>query len=160
MAPDMMTVTNNPNVSRWTLENGYEIGYNENDYPIRIFNAKQGAAVVILLRLFEKDLEYLCKGPIQGFKVILHTPGQMMKNTRHTFRVPLSEEAEISIKPRLITTSDDLRDYSPNQRKCFFSSERQLRFFKYYTNHNCEAECLANFTNRECGCVKFSMPSI
>lgn len=79
MAPEMMTVTNNPNVSRWTLENGYENGYNANDYPIRIFNAKQGAAIVILLRLFESDLEYLCKGPIQGFKVILHTPGLFCK---------------------------------------------------------------------------------
>lgn len=41
----------------------------------------------------------------------------------------------------------------------FFSTERQLRFFRTYTQYNCEAECLANFTQIQCGCVKFSMPS-
>lgn len=155
MAPEMMIVKSNPNVSHWNLENGYDDGFNGSGYPLRIFNARQE----VMVRLYEEDLEYMCRGPIHGFKLFLHTPGQVLKTSRHSFRIPLSEVAEISINPKLITTSEELRDYEPNQRKCYFSSERRLRFFRYYAQHNCEAECLANFTKQQCGCVKFSMPS-
>lgn len=159
MAPEMMVVKSNPNISFWSLDKGYDKGINERGYPVRVFNARQDAALIIFLKLFQRDLEYVCRGPVQGFKIILNTPGQTLKISRHAFRVPLAEQAEISIKPRLITTSKELLRYSPSQRKCFFSSERQLRFFRYYAQHNCESECLANYTKVRCGCVKFSMPS-
>lgn len=45
------------------------------------------------------------------------------------------------------------------RRQCFFNNERYLRFFKLYTQANCELECLTNHTLKECSCVKFSMPS-
>ena len=31
--------------------------------------------------------------------------------------------------------------------------------FQNYSQSNCEMECYTNFTKKECGCVKFSMPS-
>lgn len=159
MAPGMLSVTNNPNVSHWSLENGYDDGFNGSGYPLRIFNARRDAALAVMVRIYEHDLEYMCTGPIHGFKIILTTPDHVLKPSRHSFRVPLTEVVEIQIKAKLTITSDELRDYEPNQRKCYFSSERNLRFFKYYAQHNCETECLANFTNIFCGCVKFSMPS-
>lgn len=58
----------------------------------------------------------------------------------------------------MITTSDGLKHYLPNRRQCFFNKERFLRYFKVYTQQNCELECLANYTMQQCGCVKFSMP--
>lgn len=73
--------------------------------------------------------------------------------------VPLLEEVLISVKPNMITTSENLRHYTPWDRQCYFSDERQLRFFKIYTQRNCELECLSNFTLSQCGCVKFSLPS-
>lgn len=159
MVPEMLTITKNPNVSHWNLENGYDDGFNGNGYPLRVFNARRDAALRVMVHLSIHDLEYMCTGPIHGFKVVLHTPGQVLKISRHSFRIPLADVAEILIKPKLIITSNELRNYDPNERKCFFSSERHLRFFKYYAQHNCEAECLANFTKIYCGCVKFSMPS-
>lgn len=94
----------------------------------------------------------------QGFKIILTTPSEFIQTSRHTFRLPLLEQAELSIKSKYITTSDNLRNLDPIRRQCFFSSERRLRFFKFYTQLNCEVECLSNYTQLECGCVKFSMP--
>lgn len=44
------------------------------------------------------------------------------------------------------------------RRKCYFDSERKLRFLKVYTQRNCELECLSNATLNSCGCVKFSHP--
>lgn len=159
MAPEIMIIKDNPNVKHWSLENGYDDKADENTYPIRVFNAKDSAALTVTLRLFNRDLEYMCRGSHQGFKVILHMPGQVLKTSRHTFRVPLSEEAQIWMTPKLYITSDELRGYKPNQRKFFFGSERQLKFFRIYTQYNCEAECLANFTRINCDCVKFAMPS-
>jgi hypothetical protein len=45
------------------------------------------------------------------------------------------------------------------RRKCFYQNENQLRFFKVYSQSNCEWECLTNFTMKACGCVMFYMPS-
>lgn len=64
----------------------------------------------------------------------------------------------ISIRPKIITTSDGLKHYEPHRRQCYFQRERRLRYFNTYSQTNCELECLANFTLSECGCVKFSMP--
>ena len=161
MAPEMMTVTNNPDVTKWNLQDGYddsEINGAET-YPYRVFGAGARAGLFALLRLSEQDLEYLCRGPVQGFKILLHTPGEVPQVSKHYFRVPLLQEVLVSVKPQMITTSEGLRHYEPNRRQCYFNSERQLKFFKVYTQRNCELECLSNFTRSQCGCVKFSMPS-
>lgn len=44
------------------------------------------------------------------------------------------------------------------RRQCYFDEERHLKFFKVYSETNCELECIANYTLSICGCVKFSMP--
>lgn len=161
MAPEMMSVTGNKNATSWNLEDGY----NNSDrnvtetYPHRVFGAGARVGLFALLRLFEQDLEYICRGPVQGFKVLLHTPGEIPQVSRHYFRVPLLQEVLVSVKPNMITTSDGLRHYEPNRRQCYFDSERKLKFFKVYTQRNCELECLSNFTQAQCGCVKFSLPS-
>lgn len=161
MAPEMMVVTGNPNSTHWNLERGYddsEGNYSET-YPYRVFAAGARSGLFSLLRLFEQDLEYVCRGPVQGFKILLHTPGEVPQVSKHYFRVPLLQEVLVSVKPQMITTSEGLRHYHPNRRQCFFNGERKLRFLNMYTQRNCELECLSNFTKSECGCVKFSMPS-
>lgn len=158
MAHGMMIVNNNPNVNAWTLQNGYEDGVRDCDYPLRVFNARQSAVLIIQTKLFQRDLEYLCRGTVQGFKVILTAPGESIEMSHDQLRVPPSEQADILIRPKMITTAQELRKYKATQRQCFFTSERQLCFFKMYTQRTCETECLANYTKIQCNCVKFSMP--
>lgn len=72
MAPEMMIVTNNPNVSHWSLENGYDdtfVSLDKRGYPIRVFNVKHSAALTIFLQLNGGDVEYRCRGLVPGFKV-------------------------------------------------------------------------------------------
>lgn len=162
MAPGMMIIKNNPPISKWTLENGYEDNDDEdfqNSYPIRVFNAKQTASLILYLSIDEKDFEHHCRGRIQGFKVYLSTPSQSGQLMTRTYRISLLEQADLLIRPKMITTSEGLRSYKPNKRQCFFNSERKLYFFKTYSLYSCETECLANFTRIECGCVKFHLPS-
>lgn len=93
------------------------------------------------------------------FQVFLTAPGQTDKMPKNGIFLSFSEMTTVSIKPTLYSTSKELRRYSANERECFFHSERQLSFFKSYSQQKCESECLANYTKIQCGCVKFSMPS-
>lgn len=161
MAPEMMSVTNNPNATKWSLDGGYDdsesIG--AETYPYRVLSAGARAGFIALIHLFERNLDYICRGPVQGFKMLLHSPEEVPQISKQYFRVPLEQALTLLVKPSMITTSEGLRSYKPNRRKCYFNSERQLRFFKAYTQSNCELECLSNHTYHECGCVKFSLPS-
>ena len=161
MAPEMMTVKSRPNATNWSPETGYHDfdGEGLDTYPYRVLSAGARTGFFALLGLSDAQMDYVCRGPIQGFKILLHTPGEVPQVSKHYFRVPLNQEVLVSIQPQMITTSEDLRDYDPNIRGCFFHSERKLQFFKVYTQRNCELECIANFTKTQCGCVKFSMPS-
>jgi acid-sensing ion channel, other len=53
----------------WTMEEGYKKVSLLDDYPRRAMGAGARGGLFILLHLFEYDLDYICRGPIQGFKV-------------------------------------------------------------------------------------------
>uniref|UniRef100_A0A336L784 CSON004091 protein n=1 Tax=Culicoides sonorensis TaxID=179676 RepID=A0A336L784_CULSO len=158
MADDFIYHDHNRSLeATWTLENGYTSS-NLDVYPNRVLAAGARAGMFILLSLYDHELDYLCRGPVQGFKVLLHTPGEQPRVSKHYFRVPRLQEVIVSVRPQMIQTSDRLKDYSPERRQCYFNHERQLKFFQIYTQSNCELECLTNYTMQECGCVKFNMP--
>lgn len=161
MVDEVKIVKNNPNIAHWDPDNGYTSAVHQrNTYPRRVFNSRIDGSLVVFAQLFAEDIEYICSGPVHGFKVILSTPGDSLKRSRQSFRVPLLQQVVVRVRPKVILTSDELRNFEPNQRKCYYSTERKLRFFRIYAQHSCESECLANFTLKECGCVKFSMPSM
>ncbi|XP_045451415.1 pickpocket protein 28-like [Melitaea cinxia] len=142
----------------WTLENGYSPNTPLETYPYRGTGNGENAGLVIVLRASKKDFDYLCSGPTQGFKIILHNPAEFPKLSQQYFRIPLERDVVVAAKPKMMTTSDGLKPYSPVRRQCYFSNERYLKFFKVYTQANCESECLTNFTYTKCGCVHFGMP--
>ncbi|KAF5270642.1 hypothetical protein FQA39_LY01380 [Lamprigera yunnana] len=144
--------------TNWTLEDGYPYELGKDTFPIRAISAGQGAGLSVLLRAYEEDLDYVCRGPVQGFKVLLHHPADVPRVSQQYFRAPLNQEIVVAIKPDMMTTSDGLKDYHPHRRQCYFPSERQLKFYKVYTQQNCEIECLTNFTLHRCGCVSHYMP--
>lgn len=66
----------------------------------------------------EADVDYLCRGPVQGFKVILHSPNELPDVKGQHFRIPFDEDVRMSIKPNILVTSKSLKDYSPE--RCSF----------------------------------------
>lgn len=52
----------------WSLETGYPSDATTDTHPQRGLGAGAKAGLTILLRAYEHDLDYLCKGPVQGFK--------------------------------------------------------------------------------------------
>lgn len=161
MAPGMMIVKDNPNVSHWTFEGEYDQMFGKfNEYPQRIAFTASSSPLLFVFKVNYYDYEYMCMEDNRWFKVTLTPPGEISSMSRRAFRVPIGSASMITVEPKITWTSEKLRHYDPNHRKCFYQHERQLRFFKIYTQHNCEEECLANFTKNECECVKFSMPSM
>lgn len=74
------------------------------------------------------------------------------------YKVGMDQQMAIIIKPPSIITSENLRGYEIDKRKCFFDEERQLKFFRYYSQSNCELECYMQFRLDKCGCVDYWMP--
>lgn len=73
--------------------------------------------------------------------------------------MPLDKVVVAAVEPDLILTSEDVRAFTPEKRKCFMANEQPLSYFKVYTQSNCILECLTNVTLRKCNCVAFHMPS-
>lgn len=107
--------SHNKSSPNWSLEDGYSKEASMSPYPVRVLGAGSRAGLFVLLRLYEYDLDYICRGPVQGFKVILHTPGEVPQVSKQYFRVPLNQEVVVSVKPQMMTTSEGLKYYSPTR---------------------------------------------
>ncbi|KAJ8923402.1 hypothetical protein NQ315_001960 [Exocentrus adspersus] len=145
----------------WTLEKGYPPDAPKDTFPRRAMSAGSTAGLFLVITAYKQDLDYVCRGPVQGFKVIdvlLHHPSELPRVNRHYFRAPLNQEVVVSIAPDMMTTSPAIVEYEPHRRQCYFPTEKHLTFFQYYTQQNCEVECLANYTLVKCGCVAYHMP--
>ncbi|XP_055591069.1 pickpocket protein 28-like [Uranotaenia lowii] len=144
--------------SNWSLEKGYGKCLRNQTYPFRSVGSGVSAGIDIGLLTNLSNLEYLCRGPLQSFKLLLHSPDDYPLMSKKYIRIPIDQDVMIAVKPQMITTASSLHDYTPERRQCFFNHERTLQFFQIYTQDNCELECLTNYTRIACGCVKFSMP--
>ncbi|XP_052125408.1 pickpocket protein 28-like [Frankliniella occidentalis] len=154
-----------PNVTRltadgWDPVTGYATDkFNmsaDDSYPVRAKrNALNGFFVAMCVP--ETDMDYSCRGPLQGFKAVLHSPTEL-PHMQDSVRVQLGEETLMQILPYTTSTSTELAGLDPFRRGCYFPGERQLRHFEVYTQNNCELECAANASHKACGCVSFYMP--
>lgn len=152
--------------TNWTLQDGYKDADPDDSYPIRAALGKDSdgeASFQLILSLNRSNIEPFCQRPtdeLKGFKIILHSPDELPNVKKNFFQIGLNQVVNVNVKPEYISTSDKLRAYTPEQRKCFFDGERTLQFFRVYNQNNCEIECLANYTLTMCGCSKFFMPRL
>lgn len=161
MAPRMMTVRGNPNVSGWNLETGYSRETDHRKYPNNTDGAGPKNGLDLILSISEADHDFMSNNHVlRGFYITASLPGEETIGSQPYHHLDLSEDYQIMIESVTSYTSDGLRRYKPDQRQCYFISERRLRFFKTYTHINCIFECSVNFTKQQCGCVSFSMPSM
>lgn len=73
MALEMMTVTENPDATHWTLEEGYKVTESNglDVYPYRMTSAGAKLGLSAFLRIFQENVNFLCRGPSQGFKILV-----------------------------------------------------------------------------------------
>ncbi|XP_055590907.1 pickpocket protein 28-like [Uranotaenia lowii] len=142
----------------WSRETGYNSDSNIDAFPERPFGKglEYGLSLVLYASLFDDN--FFCNGPRNGFKIVVHAPDETPTLDHFFYRLGLHDSMSLTISPQISTTSQSLRSLPYQDRHCFFSNERYLRFFKVYNQRNCIDECIVNFTHKMCGCVKFSMP--
>ena len=126
----------------------------------------------------KNNFDKLCMKGLTGISIMLHAPDEIQSIMKLYSNVAIGSNVMISIRPQVTKLSDELHNMKPEmlvshkifcvswheirkifRRNCYFKNERYLRFFKIYTRNNCEMECWANLTLKNCGCVWFYMPS-
>lgn len=127
-------------------------------YPYRVFGSGLYNSVMLNMSITVDNSFRLCHYVI-GFLIALHMPDELVDVYKNNIFLPPEQLDFITIKPKVKSISNDLRSYEPQVRGCYYRTERQLRFFKSYSQQKCELECLANYTTKECGCVQFDKPS-
>ncbi|CAH0564376.1 unnamed protein product [Brassicogethes aeneus] len=142
----------------WSLNEGYTSLKGRDIYPKRALYAGALFSLELKFKVEDKNLDFTCGTSIQGYKIQIHQPSMLPRPKNQHFRIPLDQSVIAAVMPNMITTSEAVKNYSPSRRKCYFSSERTLKYFKTYTQQNCQIECITNYTLHECGCVDFYMP--
>ncbi|KAK9883364.1 hypothetical protein WA026_001537 [Henosepilachna vigintioctopunctata] len=143
----------------WDPDSGYPEGKLDDVYPRRAFmnGAKNALEVVILTK--KSDVYYSCRDfALQGIRVTLNMPGRIPRPSQVFFSVGFDRLTTVAVTPSYMTTTSTVRDYDPQDRNCYFGKERKLKYFKLYSQSNCNMECFTNYTINYCGCSHFFMP--
>lgn len=145
-------------VSTWTIDDGYKMVYKSQEpYPFHAIDAGLQYSLLVILKMNNNDIDYLCGGTIQGFRIGFHSAGDIPRGKKHFFNLSPNRAAFYLIEPRLTKTDANVRKFSPHRRQCYFNTERKLRFYHHYTRIHCMAECISSYMVLKCGCVHFSM---
>ncbi|XP_072758970.1 pickpocket protein 28 isoform X2 [Anoplolepis gracilipes] len=147
-----------PSVSvDWNAEKGYDASMPADVIPWRPYGSGLYYGLTLVLDV-EAD-EYYCSSTAgMGFKMLLHNPVETPKIADFSFSITPGEETRVIIRPRISTANPSIISIPQKKRKCFFTAERKLRYYRTYTQRNCILECEANFTQKICDCVQYYMP--
>ncbi|XP_026668491.1 pickpocket protein 28-like [Ceratina calcarata] len=141
----------------WNPETGYDKDVPADSMPWRPYGAGQFYGLTLVLDA--NIAEYYCSSSASvGFKMLLHNPVETPKIADFAFTLTPGEETRVIVSPEISTASDSIISIPQKKRKCFFTSERKLRYYRTYTQRNCILECEANFTQKTCDCVQYYMP--
>ncbi|XP_055590909.1 pickpocket protein 28-like [Uranotaenia lowii] len=149
-----------PKNVEWTLDRGFKHPTKIDTYPRRVLGPGKKSGMIVVLRANINDMDFLCGNSIQGFKILIHSPADYPELQNQHLRLPLNQEIGLGVTPSLSYTTPTIIRYAPERRKCYFNNERFLKFYRTYTQSNCDLECLTNFTLTRCACVRFSMPRL
>ncbi|RZC37263.1 ASC domain containing protein [Asbolus verrucosus] len=138
-------------------ESGYMKGAGVETYPRRAPMSGADNSLNIIFGYLLPDTDYMCSEFQQGFRISVHNPMDVPRLSKHYFRVPLNKAVVVAVQPELVITSDAVKKFRAEKRKCYLNSERPPKHFKIYTQSNCLLECLTNYTLRMCGCANLKL---
>ncbi|XP_053949282.1 pickpocket protein 28 [Anastrepha ludens] len=143
----------------WTPESGYNRDLPKNYYP-RVPGGT-GSRLGLTVVLNSSASEYYCtKSKSIGFKVLVHNPAELPKVTNYGFLVTAGREARVPIEPIYENAVPSIRSIHKDRRRCLFSDEGDLTYYRTYSRRNCEIECEAKILIDKCGCVLYYLPRI
>jgi len=138
----------------WTLQ----VGYSTDEDWVQPLRAAGLQYLVVTTKVRNEEYPNCCENNYKAYRVILHLPNEVPTFSNVYTSVNIGQIKYMRINSAINKIDDNLKKFPPDQRKCYYEGERQLKFFKSYSKFNCEHECMANFTYETCGCISFSMP--
>ncbi|KAG5679881.1 hypothetical protein PVAND_009418 [Polypedilum vanderplanki] len=85
-------------------------------------------------------------------KIIIHSPELLPTFMDLKMITDVPQSINIEIIAENIKTEESLRSQKPEDRECYFEDERQLKYFKIYTQKYCEMECIMDHLFNVCKC--------
>ncbi|XP_073831774.1 pickpocket protein 28-like [Musca autumnalis] len=145
---------------KWTFEDGYGTEYlPKRFYPRKTPGPGTSKGLTVVLNA---DLDnYYCSstnGP--GFKMMLYNPVDFPYIKESGLPVAIGRQTLVRINTKINEAASTLRQVAPKDRQCYFSDEKQLIYFKYYTRQNCIMECDAKMIMKMCHCIPHYLPNI
>lgn len=80
-------------------------------YPHRALGTGIRTGLIIVLQQYNVDTDYLCKGPVQGFKVAIHSPAELPSFSDY-IRVPLKRDISVGVEAHVKSTAKSLRSHN------------------------------------------------
>lgn len=114
LSKDFTKTEHNFSINGWSLEAGYSSNVS-NPFPFKVSGSGVGNTLSLIMQLNKRDFNRTCNEYVQGFKVLLHTPGEVAQISNYFILVPLLDQVFVSVKPNMITTTQALREYTPQQ---------------------------------------------
>ncbi|XP_054273667.1 pickpocket protein 28-like [Macrosteles quadrilineatus] len=143
----------------WTLDNMLELADLLQTIPRHIDSNGRWAGLYFEMEKRTPTKQSLCGQSAITAKVVFHHPGEIpLPDTHKFYDLPVLKDYFIHLTPRLITSSEELKDYTPGDRRCHFSHERTLSLFRSYSQRNCQLECRVNCSLSLCDCVPYYFP--
>lgn len=84
--------------------------------------------------------------------VMIHSPYEIPKS-QNADMFSFGSKTEIFVNVEISIADESIRSIDIKKRQCYFEREMKLRFFKFYSEMNCLAECKTLITLKKCGCV-------
>jgi amiloride-sensitive sodium channel len=140
----------------WNLSDGFLV--KGDDFDIIPKRASKINYLNVLPFVNESDVANVCLTLGQTFRAIFHLPNEIPTFLHKDQSIGFNQHKTMYLTATSYRGDDSLKRFAPDKRHCYFEGERQLKFFKSYTKHHCDLECVTNYTLDICGCVKFSMP--
>lgn len=100
---------------KWDLRNGYSRQAQYKTYPLRSTKSSSSQGFHLQMSASKKDLKIECENGTQGYKLMLHHPGDWPHFTNNFIQISHNKKYKIVIKPDIIQTASTLKSYHPNK---------------------------------------------
>ncbi|PSN38575.1 Pickpocket protein 28, partial [Blattella germanica] len=137
----------------WNPDKGYEPNIPKRSIPLRPY--KHGSTSGLKLSIHFENM--MCF-PSNVLKLAIHNPAEVPDFAFQQYTATIGGLNTYRIYPRLTEVGTSVKGLSVEQRNCYFSHEKELTYYRTYTETNCIWDCLAITTLNTCGCLPDYIP--
>ncbi|XP_050421683.1 pickpocket protein 28-like isoform X3 [Adelges cooleyi] len=145
------------NLNTWNPEVGFKPDLTPFDTPWRVTGDSVNNRVSLHFK-FKRNPGVNCPITGKGFVLIMHNPADAPISLQPTAYISGNRRVAVSSIISIWPTAPTIHAWSPKSRNCYFQHEKPLRYFKVYTENNCDIECRINNTIKRCGCSAYYHP--